>query len=112
MSTGPDETRPATPPPTEALHAEVTQLRETVARLEQEYAESLADSGVIQEDRDTLRILLENTRQQLETAEKAEERSASGTYGLCTVCGKPISPERLEALPDATTCIDCQSRRG
>lgn len=29
-----------------------------------------------------------------------------GTYGKCTVCGKDIPYERLEALPTALTCID------
>lgn len=29
-----------------------------------------------------------------------------GTYGKCTVCGKDIPFERLEALPTALTCID------
>jgi hypothetical protein len=26
---------------------------------------------------------------------------------LCGLCGAPIAPERLEALPNASTCIDC-----
>lgn len=29
-----------------------------------------------------------------------------GSYGTCTVCGKEIPYERLEALPTALTCID------
>ena len=31
----------------------------------------------------------------------------SGTYGVCTNCGAMISEDRLEALPWASTCIDC-----
>ncbi len=30
-----------------------------------------------------------------------------GTYGLCDVCGKPIAPARLEALPAASLCVEC-----
>ncbi len=30
-----------------------------------------------------------------------------GTYGVCTRCDKKISAQRLEALPSATTCINC-----
>ncbi|NMB91871.1 hypothetical protein GYA37_03435 [candidate division WWE3 bacterium] len=30
-----------------------------------------------------------------------------GRYGKCEVCGKPIDRARLEAYPEATTCIDC-----
>ncbi|MEK7352942.1 MAG: TraR/DksA C4-type zinc finger protein [Chloroflexota bacterium] len=33
-----------------------------------------------------------------------------GTYGLCDSCGKPISPDRLEALPQASLCVDCKSK--
>lgn len=28
----------------------------------------------------------------------------------CAGCGRPISPERLEALPEATRCVPCQQR--
>ena len=33
----------------------------------------------------------------------------SGTYGVCKDCAKPIPPRRLEALPFATMCVNCQS---
>ncbi len=25
----------------------------------------------------------------------------------CRICGRPISPARLEVLPDTTLCVDC-----
>ena len=31
----------------------------------------------------------------------------AGTYGICASCGGKIARKRLEALPYATTCIDC-----
>jgi DnaK suppressor protein len=33
-----------------------------------------------------------------------------GSYGLCDVCGKPITPARLEALPAASLCVDCAAK--
>jgi DnaK suppressor protein len=39
----------------------------------------------------------------------ALERIAKGTYGICENCGEPIAPERLEALPYATTCLSCSA---
>jgi len=36
---------------------------------------------------------------------------ADGTYGLCRSCGRPISSERLAALPYAVRCADCAGRR-
>ncbi|MFA6050470.1 MAG: TraR/DksA C4-type zinc finger protein [Candidatus Paceibacterota bacterium] len=35
----------------------------------------------------------------------ALERIENGTYGICSVCGKEIEEERLEANPAATTCM-------
>ena len=32
------------------------------------------------------------------------EKIKNGTYGLCKVCGKEISVERLDANPSADTC--------
>jgi RNA polymerase-binding protein DksA len=35
----------------------------------------------------------------------------AGTFGTCQTCGKPIAPERLEALPWATDCIACHAKK-
>ena len=51
---------------------------------------------------------LRQTRLDALTAiDEAAARIASGEGGTCSVCGRPIAPERLEARPQATTCIDC-----
>ncbi|WP_109211088.1 MULTISPECIES: TraR/DksA C4-type zinc finger protein [Microbacterium] len=39
----------------------------------------------------------------------ALNRIAEGTYGRCTRCGRQIAPARLEVLPHAAACIECQS---
>lgn len=91
---------------------ELAQLEEKVRVIEAEYAGALADPGMIQEDRDTVRIVLESARSAAEEARLALKRARSGEYGVCRACGKPIGAERLEALPDATTCIECQERLG
>ena len=30
---------------------------------------------------------------------------------LCDICGKEIPPERLEILPDTTTCVKCSQTK-
>jgi DnaK suppressor protein len=45
---------------------------------------------------------------ELRAIEEALERMREGHYGLCEECGQTISTERLQALPYATMCIDCQ----
>lgn len=37
-------------------------------------------------------------------------RVFDGEYGICSECGAAIPPKRLLAVPDATTCVACQSR--
>jgi DnaK suppressor protein len=44
---------------------------------------------------------------QLEAVEAALERVAAGEYGTCGVCNRPITAERLEAIPWAATCVAC-----
>jgi RNA polymerase-binding protein DksA len=48
----------------------------------------------------------ENSEQVLAEINEALERIDAGTYGTCTACGKEIAPERLEAHPWASLCID------
>jgi DnaK suppressor protein len=57
------------------------------------------------------RLTLEKRlRDQLAGVERALNKFEDGTYGLCDNCGKPINPERLEALPQATLCLECKAR--
>lgn len=51
----------------------------------------------------------ESHRRAVEQISAALNRIADGTYGRCTRCGTQIAPARLEALPHAAACIDCQS---
>jgi len=54
--------------------------------------------------------LRERAEQHLVLIEAALERIEAGTFGTCQICGKPIAPERLEALPSALDCIDCHAK--
>jgi len=50
---------------------------------------------------------VESLFNQVNTALEKVER---GTYGICDACGRPIKKARLQALPFATLCLDCQGR--
>ncbi|MFA5629515.1 MAG: TraR/DksA C4-type zinc finger protein [Dehalococcoidales bacterium] len=62
-------------------------------------------------DLETRMALEHRTAQQLAETERALEKFAKGTYGICEDCGKPIKPERLEALPQALYCMECNVRK-
>lgn len=55
--------------------------------------------------------LKDRSRAQLAKIDEALARIADGSYGACAGCGAPIPEERLETVPAATTCVDCQQVR-
>lgn len=46
----------------------------------------------------------------LEKIDRALERIDRGTYGVCTLCGHPIRVERLEMIPEAERCGECEKK--
>ena len=72
-------------------------------------SQAAAASQVFEQQRDL--ALRDRTDQQLELVDAALARLDAGTFGTCVRCGQPIAPERLEALPWAAHCIDCQRDR-
>ena len=52
--------------------------------------------------------LAEAESRELANIENALERMKAGKYGLCEICNGKIPMARLNALPYATVCIECQ----
>ncbi len=95
-----------------ALHAERERLRTELgepieAPGQMTYgSQAAAASGVFDQQRAL--ALRDRSRAQLELVDAALRRLDAGTYGQCEGCGRPIDPERLDALPWAELCIDCR----
>lgn len=49
-------------------------------------------------------------RQTLSEIDRARARIEAGTFGVCTVCRRPISLPRLEFRPWSANCVGCASR--
>jgi DnaK suppressor protein len=43
----------------------------------------------------------------LARTERAVAKLNDGSYGICDVCGDPIPPGRMRALPDGVLCLKC-----
>jgi DnaK suppressor protein len=71
----------------------------------------LADTATVTYDRELDYTLEENSEHVLADIDAALRRIEEGTYGTCANCGNQIAPERLEARPWATLCIECQRQR-
>ena len=73
-----------------------------------EFDFGFADSAQSTAERGKVLALIDRLRDQLRDVERARAKIEAGTYGICDSCGKPISRERLEALPYSTLCVDCK----
>ncbi len=60
--------------------------------------------------RDVGAALLEATSRTVQGIEDALRRLKNGVYGTCQDCGEAIPPLRLQALPFAERCRDCQQQ--
>ncbi len=69
-----------------------------------------ADSAHSTAERARTLSVMKALRSNLREVNRALTKMDLGTYGVCESCGKPISLERLEALPWAILCIDCKHR--
>jgi DnaK suppressor protein len=54
---------------------------------------------------------IDDLRDELRAVERAEQRLATGTYGLSVESGLPIPDERLEARPTAERTVEEEARR-
>ena len=84
----------------EAIEADVHHKKEPV---EKDFAEQVTQ----RENEDVLNALDDESIQTLNKVNAALLRIERGEYGICEKCGEQIDPKRLEALPFATTCINC-----
>jgi RNA polymerase-binding protein DksA len=69
-----------------------------------------ADLAAMEQAKERALWLANDQKQRLAQIDQALARIAAGTYGICDMCGKPIAPERMEANPLATLCIDDQAK--
>ena len=69
-----------------------------------------ADVGSELFEREKDLALWNNSREILQRIDEALRFMDQGSYGVCEDCGREISLERLEAIPQTTLCLECQLR--
>lgn len=98
------------------LLEEQAKLREQLERLEAAeyesvgYSNHMADDATDAFDQTVDVALKRKIETSIEEIEQALAKLDNGTYGLCEACGARIDRARLEALPYARYCLDCQTR--
>jgi DnaK suppressor protein len=67
------------------------------------------EGATIAFERSQVDALVRQARTRLAELDAALDRLDAGTYGSCERCGRPIPPARLDARPEARTCVGCAS---
>jgi DnaK suppressor protein len=66
------------------------------------------DLAVRNYSKNVMLAVSENESRQLLLINEALERIEDDEYGSCQNCEKPINPKRLDAIPWARYCLNCQ----
>jgi DnaK suppressor protein len=73
------------------------------------FGKRAGDFTAIATEQEERAVTAEKLDLQLSVVNRAIAKVAEGSYGRCDDCGDPIGEARLEALPTAIRCLNCQS---
>ena len=97
-----------------SLREQAVALRESINRAETEIR------GIVDPHADAVDLSICNATKEALVAQRAQnfgnlrlvelalERIQNGTFAECVACGDAIGLKRLQAIPSATRCIECQ----
>jgi RNA polymerase-binding protein DksA len=99
----------------EALKAELEErlaaLQSRLASIKRDVTQShsgdSAEQAQERENDEVVDAIGNETAQSIRDIQAALARIEDGTYGICGRCGEEISLGRLQAVPEATRCVNC-----
>ena len=71
------------------------------------YSGDSAEQAQERENDEVVDAIGNETAQSIRVIQAALERIENGSYGVCGTCGEDIGQGRLEAVPEATCCVNC-----
>ena len=93
------------------LRERVLRVRKDLRRDHEPLPRAFADAAVAVENDRVLEAIKDTATMELAHIDHALARLDAGTFGLCERCGTPIDSGRLNAVPYATRCSACETRR-
>jgi DnaK suppressor protein len=72
------------------------------------YSFHMADAASDSMDRESAYLMIDRQQKLIGYLDRALDRINNKTYGICRVTGKPISKERLEAIPHTEISIEAK----
>lgn len=94
----------------ERMRAQIENAREQ-ADDNSPYSFHMADAGTDAMEQEKLYLMIARQQKYIGYLDRALERIEHGTYGICKVTGKPISKERLEAVPHTEISIAAKKKQ-
>ena len=98
------------------IHREMEVIEQTISyddsRMGQselaDYDQHPADSATDTFEKEKDLAVRDAFRDTLGRIDEALGKLSRGTYGICDRCGRDIPSQRLDALPHAIYCVECQ----
>ncbi len=89
----------------------VTKSERDGREADEEATQDIADKAANSYTKEFLFHQSDENRRLLQMVNEALERVKGGTYGLCVSCQGEVQVKRLEAVPWARHCIECQEKQ-
>jgi DnaK suppressor protein len=78
---------------------------------DEEATQDIADKAANSYTKEFLFHQSDESRRLLQLVNEALERIKEGNYGQCLACEEEVQQKRLEAVPWARHCIECQEKQ-
>jgi DnaK suppressor protein len=89
----------------------VTKSERDGREADEEATQDIADKAANSYTKEFLFHQSDENRRLLALVNEALERVKNGSYGLCVSCQGEVQVKRLEAVPWARHCIECQEKQ-
>ena len=89
----------------EEYETRIAKIEEHIQNPQDDLNEHWEDQAIAYSQNDMRKNLMVEAQQSLNYVNNALSRIEDGSYGECEVCAEPIEPQRLQALPYATLCM-------
>jgi len=78
---------------------------------DEEGTQDIADKAANAYTKEFLFHQSDDNRRTLQLVSEALDRARNGSYGYCVACNAEVQAKRLEAVPWARHCIECQEKQ-
>ena len=95
----------------EELQRLVSKSEQDGREADEEVTQDIADKAANSYTKEFLFHQSDDNRRALQLVTEALERMKTGSYGLCVACHEEVESKRLEAVPWARHCIECQEKQ-